>query len=809
MPTGVGLREAVTACRTYTAGIVEAVKPTRILVLGETAKASVFNRWGYPRVRNGYQWLRFDGLEIPVFFLPKLGPTFGNKLLTRAWEDDLKWALKATPDRPPWEQHTTVIQTVAQAEDAVADLRDSRCVVFDTETYGNPYRRSEFMVLCLAAGRIDSDVTYTWPTRDKSNPAIRPLLDLLQDSKVGMGGWNLKYDVVAVEEYFGIECAGKMVDPMLVHKLLDCTQAAGLDACSEQIGCGGSKSEAHHYVEEAVKDIRKFRRMVNAKLAEENYERGTGFKRRLEIATQLTMDDPPRCCERRDVFTEGYDSSRLVPMFNVAVAMHTEHPKRYAYAFMPSEVEFRYCARDTMTTSRNWRRLWPELCRTEDVKLAWDEIVQPATRAVSRIERTGMYVDSGALSAFRSHLEMKTSELESQILALSEGYDQGEVNIRSTSDLQNLLFGTLKLPVVKKTSGGKPSTDRESLEEIKGHHPIVPLLLQFRTVTKLQGTYGDGLAPHVMEDSRIHCSLKITGTETGRMSCKEPNLQTIPSRGDYAKQIKNVFAAPVGYKLIQFDYSQLELRVAAILSGDPLMREIYEQGRDYHSETAAMIAPSAYGVEFVRPDKAMREKQPQQAHHMDDIRRAAKAVNFGLLYGMGDASLAATTKVSEAQAAKMRSAVFGKLRTLKSWIDQRVRDAERRGYSSTYWGGQPARRRYLWGIGIEGETQYAKKTRSNAKNASFNSPVQGSASDYCMASLAAIDTYLREDGIDGRVVMTVHDSIILEVVDRQVDEVAPEVIDIMSGWPSDGVPLVVDCEFGQSWGALKPWPQEN
>ena len=788
-PTDTQNRKAADACRTYTAGIVEAADPQRVLIMGKSGMRSIFGSNTYPNVRRGYQWMRFGDKEVPVFFLPKLNPAFGNRLLMRNWKADLAWALTTKPARPPWEQETVMVRTVEQAEAACADLASSGCAWVDIETYGDPYVPEEFIVLCISAGRLDNDTTYTWSTRNRDNPAIQPFLKLMQDGGVGQGGHNFKYDVIGIEQYFGIEVHGKMVDTKLLHRMVDCTQQADLDACAAQVGCGGHKAEAKHHVDTAVKLIRKYRRLVKKHSPDDD-----SYETCRRVAGELCAKASPPGVAESDMH-----------LFVHAVAKVHEKPQKYAYAFMPRETLHRYCARDVLTTGRVWRYLWSILRTMPDVKRAWDKLVQPATRVISRIERNGMYVDAAALDTFRKFLDATETQLLIELDMHTRKFFPDGFNMKSTPQMQELLFKHLKLPVVKRTSKRAPSTDKEVLEELKGHHDVIPLILEHRVITKLQGTYGDGLAAHVCSDSRIHCSFNITGTETGRMSCKDPNMQTIPSRGEYAKRIKNVFAAPYGYKLVQIDFSQLELRVAAMLSKDPLMRQIYAEGRDYHSETAAMIAPSAWGVEFEKATDQMWKDDPVRAQLMDDIRRAAKVVNFGLLYGMGDATLAKATKTTIDQAKAMRAAIFGKLRVLKKWVENCLRLARSQGYSSTTWEGQDARRRYLWNIAIEGRSDHANKLRSNAENGAFNSPVQGTASDYCMASLKAIDDYLRDEGIDGKVVMTVHDSIIIELADDHILEAVPEIEKLMTQWWSDGVPLVVDVEVGQSWGALDSW----
>jgi DNA polymerase-1 len=289
---------------------------------------------------------------------------------------------------------------------------------------------------------------------------------------------------------------------------------------------------------------------------------------------------------------------------------------------------------------------------------------------------------------------------------------------------------------------------------------------------------------HIRADGRIHPSLKIAGTRTGRLSCANPNLQNITAPYTwYGKMARDIFSVPKGRVMVQLDFSQLELRVAAMLSGDQKMREIFMAGEDYHQKTAELIAPVAWGI---RPDQVTK-----------DHRKKAKIVNFGLLYGMGDAGLAVRIGSTKQEARKIRQGVLGSFNTYAQWSDDQVETAKGTGFTWTWWRGRLARRRSLWRI-----LDPDGKAANTAKNGAANTPVQGTASDFCLASLVACVEWLRRTNFPAKLVLTVHDSLIFEVDIDYADELVTKVTEIMQGWPSDGVPILSDAEIGLSWGSL-------
>jgi DNA polymerase-1 len=422
----------------------------------------------------------------------------------------------------------------------------------------------------------------------------------------------------------------------------------------------------------------------------------------------------------------------------------------------------------------------------------WEEIVCPAVEALIRVERVGAGCDIAAVDACGLYFQTRMREVSARLHAA------GLTNPSSPDAVGRFLFATLGLAPPMKTKKGADSTAKKALVALSGKHPAVGDLLLWRKLSTLNNTYAVGLRKQIASDGRIHTSYVLDGTETGRMSSRQPNLQNIPrSDTPEGKMVKNCFVARPGHTLVQFDYSQLELRIAAMLSQDPDMLAIFNTPdpvtglfADYHMATARIITPIIWHDDW---DRLSPDEQKKR-------RTLAKPVNFGLLYGRGDRALAEEMHSTVAMAAKVRAAVLGHFRVLAKWIEGQVTLARKTGEIWTWWGGGPARRRPLLDVASPDD-----EARGTAERSSYNTPCQGTGSDFCLSSLVAVDRWLAEDGLPADVVLTVHDSLVLDVRDDAVAEVVPEVIAIMEGWNSGGVRLRVDCEVGRAWGSLKPY----
>jgi DNA polymerase-1 len=445
----------------------------------------------------------------------------------------------------------------------------------------------------------------------------------------------------------------------------------------------------------------------------------------------------------------------------------------------------RYNARDSLATRARRVGRAPIRERARDQRASGSSSSSlPRSRSVD-VERWGVPVDRGAIVTFDRHLDGKLAEVKKRLDAHGPTVDWD-----SPKQVGELLFGTLGLKPSDKhvTKTGANSTSEDALANLKGKHPVIEAILDWRGYSKLKGTYAAGMLPHCRPDGRIHSSILLDGARSGRTSSSKPNLQNIPRPADSieGKMARDCFAAGPEFTFIQLDYSQLELRVAAMLSKDPDMRAIFDEGVDYHQRTAELISQIAWGI----PASAV-----QKPH-----RSMAKSVNFGILYGKTARTLAKEWGVSEAKAQTVIDAIMGRFRKLDTWCKDRRVEAARTGVSWTWWDGQKARRRPMWRI-----ADSDGGTSSRAENGAVNTPIQGTASDFCIASLVSCVDWIESEGLhnDVQLVLPVHDSLLFLVRKELLPMVASTAHEIMTSWNSDGVPLEVDVEIGSRWGSLQ------
>lgn len=725
----------VDACRGYLAGTVAEVKPTRVLALGNEAVYSVLGRSpAIMSVRRGYGWMANN---VPVFLLFHPASIRGNRFLLRAFEDDLQWALTTPVPKCRFGGLAKVVETGAEAEAAVAELSRADWFAFDVETCGD-FFDSDFRLISIACSAAGSDDAWVWDREALHAPEIvEPLKKILYDQKIKKGGQNVKYDQVAVRLGLGVDVRGVTFDTLLQRKLIDPEAAGALESLAELVGMGGHKEEMAGAIAEATKAAKNGDMSVISRIGDHAIE--------------------------SKIMLGGHDIGR------------------YSYALAPHEILSRYNARDAVSTAALEDVLIQDLKSEPELNRVWEKIVLPAARAVERMERWGIGASREAVQAFQLHLKSGLSAVRARFDKLVGA----DFNPSSSIQVCELLFGKLRLQPVKTTNTGKLSTDRETLEHLRGH-PVVDDLLVWRKFTKLKGTYADGILAHIRSDGRVHPNFRLDGARSGRASCRDPNLQNIPRAKDSpeGKMARDIFVAEPGSVLLEADFSQIELRVAAMLSGDSLMRTIFERGEDYHLRTAQMVSQQAWGI------------TPEQV--TDSHRSAAKAINFGVLYGMSDEGLADIIGCGPDQAARIKSAIFGKFTRLAGWIKSQLEYARRNGCTWTWWDGDRARRRQLWQIADQDGER-----RSRAEHGSWNSAIQGTAADYCTASLASVTEWIIRECVPAKLVLAVHDSLILEVESDCVDEVAATVRKIMTGWPTlHHVPLDVDMKIGSSWGSL-------
>lgn len=401
----------------------------------------------------------------------------------------------------------------------------------------------------------------------------------------------------------------------------------------------------------------------------------------------------------------------------------------------------------------------------------YETIELPLCRVLAEMEEEGFLVDREALEAFGGTLKKRISEIQEEILALA-GED---FNINSTQQLGLILFEKLGLPVIKKTKTGY-STSIEVLERLQGMHPIIDLIMEYRQFTKLNSTYVDGLSRVIGEDGRIHTCFQNTVTATGRLSSTEPNLQNIPVRTPLGAEMRNMFVAGPGNVLVDADYSQIELRLLAHISGDEAMIRAFQDGADIHSSTAAQV--------FEVP---LEEVTPE-------LRRRAKAVNFGIVYGISEFSLAQDIGVTRREAGEYMEKYFKTFPGVRKYMFDVVKKARQEGYVQTLMG----RRRWL------PELQSSNyNLRSFGERVALNMPIQGTAADIIKKAMIRVRDQMKEEKMEARLVLQVHDELIVECPEEEAEKVMRIVKEEMEKAQRLSVSLKADASVGKSWAEAK------
>ncbi len=394
----------------------------------------------------------------------------------------------------------------------------------------------------------------------------------------------------------------------------------------------------------------------------------------------------------------------------------------------------------------------------------------PLAKVLYKMEKLGFCVDKDGIAAFGEGLKQEIAQLENMIYFCAGE----EFNINSPKQLGHILFEVLKLPVPKnkKTKSGY-STDAEVLGKLRDKHEIVEYILQYRMLAKLKGTYTDGMLAVISEkDNRIHTTFKQTLTQTGRLSSAEPNLQNIPVRTRLGRELRRFFVAGEGKTLIDADYSQIELRVLAAVSGDKTMTYAFNHGVDIHTLTAADV----FGV-------SVNDVTPE-------MRKSAKAVNFGIVYGMSSFSLAEDIGVTRKEAEEYINAYFARFPAIKDYLENAKTQAKQQGYVSTLFG----RRRYI------PELNSPKATiRSFGERVAMNTPIQGTAADIIKIAMVKTDEALEKSGYDAKLLLQVHDELIVECKQEDAEAVKDILVQCMENTCNLAVPLPVEANIGKTW----------
>jgi DNA polymerase-1 len=428
-----------------------------------------------------------------------------------------------------------------------------------------------------------------------------------------------------------------------------------------------------------------------------------------------------------------------------------------------------YAAEDADITLRLHQVMWERLSHHTMLRQVYQDIEIPLVSVLQHMEHTGVLIDTFMLARQSKELAQGMHELELQAHEAAGG----PFNVASPKQLQEILFERLQLPVIRKTPKGQPSTAEDVLQELAIDYPLPRLILEHRSMAKLKSTYTDKLPGQVDRTTgRVHTSYHQAVAATGRLSSSDPNLQNIPIRTAEGRRIRQAFIAPKGYCLIAADYSQIELRIMAHLSGDPGLLKAFAEDRDIHQATAAEV----FGVDLDAVSK--------------DQRRSAKAINFGLIYGMSAFGLARQLNIGRSEAQDYVNLYFERYPGVKAYMDNTRKLAKEQGYVETVFG----RRLYLPEINSRNG-----QLRQYAERSAINAPMQGTAADIIKLAMIGVDTWLQSSPVDARLIMQVHDELVVEVRDEEAAAVQKELVRRMSQAASLKVPLKVDAARGLNW----------
>jgi len=414
--------------------------------------------------------------------------------------------------------------------------------------------------------------------------------------------------------------------------------------------------------------------------------------------------------------------------------------------------------------------------RTQEV---FENIEKPLTPVIRKMENRGVKIDTEYLKKLSAEYHKTLDGLQKKIWELAGE----EFNVNSPKQLGEILFGKLLAQKKGKTTAtGNRSTKESELEKVRDQHPIVPLLLDYRELQKLLSTYIDTIPEKVAADGRLHAKFNQTGAVTGRLSSTDPNLQNIPIKSELGQRIRNAFIAEKGNVLVGFDYSQMELRVAAFVSGDEKLIEIFKSGGDIHAGVASQV----FGVPVEKVDAEMR--------------RRAKVINFGILYGMGVNALRTNLGTDTAEAKRFHEEYFKNFQTLANYLEKTKYEAAKNGYTETFFG----RRRYF--PGIRSKLPFIKAMNERM---AINAPIQGTLADIIKLAMIQVNEMIEKEKLDDDVslILTVHDELVFEVKENMVEKIRPKIEHIMQSIISieetNGVPIIVSSEVGKNWGEME------
>lgn len=466
-----------------------------------------------------------------------------------------------------------------------------------------------------------------------------------------------------------------------------------------------------------------------------------------------------------DALAEKYLDKKTIHFEDIA----GKGKKQLTFNQIEIEQASEYAAEDADVTLQLHDVLWRTLETEPTLRGIYQKIEMPLLNVLTRVERNGVVINADMLAEQSKELKQSIASIEDRA-----HQDAGqEFNLGSSKQIAEILYEVKQIPVVRKTPKGAPSTAEDVLEQLAMEHPLPKMILEYRSLSKLKSTYTDKLPKQINPESgRVHTSYHQAVASTGRLSSTDPNLQNIPVRTHEGRRIREAFVAPAGYRLLAADYSQIELRIMAHLSADDSLLKAFSEGLDIHSATAAEV----FGKSVDSVDA--------------DDRRAAKAINFGLIYGMSAFGLARQLDIPRGDAQQYIDLYFDRYPGVKSYMDSTRLNAKHDGYVETVMG----RRLYLPEIN---SSRY--QMRQYAERTAINAPMQGTAADIIKIAMIQVDKWLHDEKIDARMIMQVHDELVLEVADGSVDQVTTGISEIMSEAADLKVPLEVEVGSGSNW----------
>ena len=499
---------------------------------------------------------------------------------------------------------------------------------------------------------------------------------------------------------------------------------------------------------------------------------------RLQVE-QLLADGTPKACHDLRPLLGKLMQQQITAggfCFDTALAGYLLNPSEGSYSLQKLSVAYLGqspepgLAEEAAAVFALHKTLAPLLAE-QGMQQLYEQVELPLCRVLAEMTRLGVAVDRPALEAFGKMLSERILVVEQQIYALAGQ----QFNINSPKQLGEILFEQLQLPSGKKTKTGW-STSAEVLERLKHWHPIIPQILEYRMLTKLNSTYAEGLLKVIAGDGRIHTTFQNTVTATGRLSSTDPNLQNIPVRTALGSELRKMFVARPGWVLVDADYSQIELRVLAHIADDEIMQKAFIEGEDIHRVTASQV----FGI------------PPEQV--TAEMRRHAKAVNFGIVYGISEFSLAEDIGVTRAEAKAYIQSYLNKYHGVRTYMHAIVEQARRDGYVTTLMG----RRRYLPELK---SSNY--NIRSGAERIALNTPIQGTAADIIKVAMVRVQRVLADQALQAKLVLQIHDELIVECPEQEAEQVQRIVREQMEQVIQLRVPLVAEAKVGRTWHEAK------